>query len=729
MIRLSAWPQKSPTMNWYELQWPTLLEVKSVQTWFSALCGYSHSCGIQFVVHAKCQSVRFYIAVPRPMSASAIGQLQHFLPDIETVKQRRPVFRIQQLVELRVLRQPFLPLLNPELPINYSLLGSLTQLRMGEEVVISTILHSRRKGRTTLPAKQFRHTGWGGMLLEALWRGPQSLNSQTQRAVQRYIQDAGWRIKVKIGITAAHTSRYARLIEQLVGAWRVAVQHNVRLGVKVMSPAIWTQVSKLWTPRISVSFQELSQLLAWPYGEHEFSGVSRVRSKYVPAALHTLGTDRVIAVTAEKQRPTIHIATKDALLHTHVLGPTGVGKSAVLLNLAVQDMAENRGVIVVDPKGDLISELLVRIPMHRQSDVIILDPNDASRPVGLNPLANSQRPTALVADDILSIFHRLYGSLFGPRTQDILHAGLLTLGTVPDMSLSVLPILFTNPAFRYRLISQIHDPLGLSSFWSWYDSLSDAERLNVTAPLMNKLRAFLLRPAMRRVIGQSHPKFDMNDVFTKHKILLVNLAKGTLGSETSQLFGSLVISQIWQTIQQRINQPPESRSPVFVYIDEMQDYLNLPIPIEEILAQSRSYGVGMVLAHQHLNQLPSELRSGVMTNARNRICFQLDHDDAVTMAKSATKLDPSDFEHLARFQVYARLVAKGSIMPWCSGTTLPPVEPTNDGRKLIELSRRRYGRDAADIETALGGLIAGQPNPRRLSLDGIGRQHQYRQEQ
>jgi hypothetical protein len=286
------------------------------------------------------------------------------------------------------------------------------------------------------------------------------------------------------------------------------------------------------------------------------------------------------------------------------------------------------------------------------------------------------------------------------------------------MSLCTLPILYTNPAFRWRLVNALHDPLGLGSFWSWFDTISDNERNAVLAPVMNKLRAFLLRPAMRRVIGQGRPKFNMSEVFTNHKILLVNLAKGNIGSEASKLFGSLVVSQIWQAIQARSKLPAASRTPAFVYVDEVQDYLHLPTDISDVLAQSRSYGVGMVLAHQHLGQLPNDLKAGVMSNARSRICFQLSHEDATVMAKSSKILTPNDFENLSRYHVYAKLVANGEVLPWTSGKTLAPSKPISDATALRVMSRTRYGRDSADVETELGGLLVGIEPDRKRTLIG-----------
>ena len=265
-----------------------------------------------------------------------------------------------------------------------------------------------------------------------------------------------------------------------------------------------------------------------------------------------------------------------------------------------------------------------------------------------------------MVDDLIATFRKLYPNSFGPRTQDILSAGLLTLATKPDMTLADLPRLFSDAIFRHSLTQLAKDNEGITSFWKWYSDVSDNERLYALAPVMNKLRPFLMREQLRRVIGQAKPKFDINEVFTDQKILIVNLAKNKIGTEITQLFGSLVVAQIWRAIQARAEVDEADREPCYVYIDEVQDYLHLPTDIGEVLTQARGYKVGLVLAHQHLNQLPDELRSGVLANARSRICFQLSHQDAVTIAKSSFRLEARDFENLAPYHIYAKLVAGGA---------------------------------------------------------------------
>jgi len=403
------------------------------------------------------------------------------------------------------------------------------------------------------------------------------------------------------------------------------------------------------------------------------------------------------------------LSPADSLRHLHLLGPTGSGKSTLLLNLITQDMAAGRGVVVIEPKGDLIADVLQRIPAHRVNDVVLLDPTDSERPVGLNPLARGGRSPELVADQLLGLFHSLYAAHWGPRTQDILGASLLTLARMPGMTLAALPLLLTDAGFRRRVLPKVVDPIGLEPFWSAFDAWSEPERAAAIAPVMNKLRPLLMRPELRAIIGQTRPRFDLRQVFTERKVLLVNLARGLLGPETSALLGSLVVSQLWQTTLGRSSIVPERRHPVFVYVDEFQDYLHLPLDFADALAQARGLGVGFGLAHQYLHQLDPAMRSAVLANAQSRVAFRLPSEDARVLA-AGSALDPEDFQSLGAFQCYAQLMAGAALQPWCSTRTLPAGQPTSDPALIRAASREAYGTDRADIEADLHHLIFRRPS-------------------
>ncbi|HUC89337.1 MAG TPA: type IV secretion system DNA-binding domain-containing protein [Patescibacteria group bacterium] len=701
--------RRHTALSWYELGWPQDLDAKHVTSWLQALSGNHASTGLRFITIATRQDTRHYIVVAAKHAQTILHLISTFLPDVEATKSEAVSLSATLSGKLRMTtKNRVLEIKQPEV-VSHAVLSAVRNVQKDERIVIEWLLGSRQSPQA-IPNKieGFQSSSWVGMLAEAVLHAPRQLDAQSRNSMRSKHEVASWKAAMYVGVQAATRERCSHLYNQVSGAIRSAEAPGVRLGLALAKPdCLKTSYSPLFWP-LRVNVDELTGLLHWPLGKQAISGVQRITSKRLAVQSAPPYKGRIIAESnIPGSRRMLALGPQDALMHTHVLGPTGVGKSTLLLNLITQDIADNRGVVVIDPKGDLVNDILERIPAKRRDEVVILDPSDASRPVGLNPLARHGQPSSLVVDDILAVFRGLYGSYFGPRTQDILHAGLLTLTSIPGMSLCTLPILYTNPAFRYRLVNGLHDPLGLGGFWSWFDTISDAERNNVLAPVMNKLRAFLMRPAMRRVIGQGEPLFKIEEVFTKRRILLVNLAKGNLGSEAAQLFGSLVVSQVWQAVQSRSNVPQNKRAPAFVYVDEVQDYLHLPTDIGDVLAQSRSYGVGMALAHQHLGQLPTDLKTGVLSNARSRICFQLSHDDANVIAKSSKILEPHDFENLSRYHIYARLVAAGEVAPWASGKTLAPQRAVSDPAIIRALSRERYGRDAVDVEVELGGQIAG----------------------
>ncbi len=477
-----------------------------------------------------------------------------------------------------------------------------------------------------------------------------------------------------------------------------------------------------WRLPLRLNSDELAAVSAFPVGLSSDLPVDMTPSRLLPPSSAIRRRGRIIgrATFPGRERP-LALTPKDSLRHLHAIAPTGAGKSTLLLNLITQDLSAGRAVVVIEPKGDLIADVLARIPAARINDVVLLDPTDSARPVGLNPLALHGRSPELVADQLLGMFHSLYAEHWGPRTQDIMGASLLTLARL-KMSIAALPLLLTDAGFRRRVLPKVVDPLGLGPFWSTYESWSEAQKAEAIAPTMNKLRPLLLRPELRAMLGQTDG-FDLRRIFTERKVLLVNLCKGLLGPETSALLGSLIVSQLWQAILGRAAITPERRHPVFVYVDEFQDYLHLPVDFADALAQARGLGVGFALAHQYLHQLDPAMRSAVLANAQSRVAFRLPIEDARVLAANG-RLAPEDFQSLGAFECYMEVVSGGTVQPWCSAVTLPASEPTSDPAMVRAASRLSYGVDRASVETELTELfsprrqVADDLSPRRRSPGG-----------
>jgi hypothetical protein len=549
---------------------------------------------------------------------------------------------------------------------------------------------------------------WLGALLLAPFGPPQPVDTELRNAVRDKRAEPGWRAQARVAVRAKSGGRERQLVRQVVGALRSAEAPGVNFRVHPTSIVRVVRAAPGWRMPLRLNATELATVSTWPVGQTSELPVDMIGSRLVAPSAAIPSRGRVIgsATFPGRERP-LALTPTDALRHLHVLGPTGSGKSTLLVNLISQDMAAGRAVVVIEPKGDLIADVLTRIPPGRIGDVVVLDPSDSVRPVGLNPLALGGRSPELAADQLLGLFHSLYAAHWGPRTHDILGASLLTLARLPGMTLAALPLLLTDAGFRRQVLRGIDDPIGLTPFWTAYEAWSEAERATAIAPVMNKLRPLLLRPELRAVIGQARGSFDLRRVFTERKILLVNLNKGLLGPETSALLGSLVVSQLWQGVLGRSAISPEQRHPVFVYVDEFQDYLHLPLDFADALAQARGLAVGFTLAHQYLHQLEPAMRSAVLANAQSRVAFRLPSEDARAIASGST-LAPEDFQSLGAFQCYAQLVANAAIQRWCSAATVLPGEQVSDPEAVRAASRSAYGVDRAETEADLHDLFVGR---------------------
>jgi hypothetical protein len=699
---------KRPPITWCHLRWPREVTPEQVVQAFHLLATVG---GQPVVLEAVGSSgrVEHRLALPAAEAVSAALQMQATIPGlaIETASDR-PKLNVTRAAELRLSTRRR-PLRTDDIAsTNRAILTALAGARRGERLAIQWLL-GRPLVSIAVPNQLvgWNVESWLGALLLAPFSPPRAADPEVRNALRDKQAEPGWQAALRIGVMAKTAARQRQLIAGALGALRASEAPGVRLYARAGSRRAIAQARLPWRWPLRLNATELAAVAAWPVGITAELPVARTGSRLLPPTV-SARRGRVLgeATFPGRERP-LALTPLDSLRHLHVVGPTGTGKSTLLLNLIAQDMAAGRAVVVIEPKGDLIESVLERIPATRTADVVLLDPSDTERPVGLNPLALNGRSPELAADQLLGLFHSLYLANWGPRTHDILGASLLTLARARGMSLAALPLLLTDAGFRRLVVAGVADPIGLGPFWSGFEAWSERERAAAIAPVMNKLRPLLLRPELRAVIGQTRASFELRRVFTERKILLVNLSKGLLGPESASLLGSLVISQLWQAVLGRGAVAPERRHPVFVYVDEFQDYLHLPLDLSDALAQARGLGVGFTLAHQYLHQLEPRMRSAVLANAQSRVAFRLPSEDARTVAADSPQLVADDFQSLGAFEAYAQLVAEGAVQPWCSLRTLPASTAISDPRAVRAASRAAYGVDRADIEADLHRLFGG----------------------
>jgi hypothetical protein len=426
-----------------------------------------------------------------------------------------------------------------------------------------------------------------------------------------------------------------------------------------------------------LSVSELAAIAHLPY-DPAVPGLTRAGANSIPpppqVAAGGRGCKLLGDADAGPARP-IALRVPDARQHLHVLGATGAGKSTLLAHLVLTDARAGRAAVVIDPRGDLINDLLDRLPETAVSRVWLIDP-DTTPPPALGVLAG---PDAnLAGDNLVGIFRRIFADSWGPRTDDILRSAVLTLQQTAGATLADVPRLLTDEAYRTRATRRLTDDI-LTGFWTWYSGLSPEARANAIGPVMNKLRAFLLRPFVRAVVGTPGPGLNMLRLLDGGGLLLVRVPKGTLGDDTARLLGSFVVAKVWEAITARAHQPETRRRDAALVIDEAHSFLNLPHGIEEMLAEARAYRLSVVLAHQNLAQFPPGMRDAVAANARNKVIFAVSPHDARDLAPlTRPNLTEHDLTNLAAYQAAARLITDNSETPAFTLTTRPLPDPVPD---------------------------------------------------
>ncbi len=365
----------------------------------------------------------------------------------------------------------------------------------------------------------------------------------------------------------------------------------------------------------------------------------------------TLGTD---LETGER----VSLARDSRRLGTYVIGLTGTGKTTLLLNIILQDIAEGDGVCVLDPHGDLTEDILKRIPEDREEDVILFEPFDTERSFGLNLFECSDiadpNLVDLVCSQALGTFYKLFHESWGPQMEDLLRVTSLTLIYNQDLderkrpTLAEIPDLLTDEDYRSFLVSRVSEGT-VRGFWEkTYNPLRPYEKLEYHRSSLNKVRRFLLNTTIRNIVGQPTSSLDIRRVMDEGKILLANLSKGRLGEDNSALLGSILVGKILIAALSRADRPPEERRPFHLIVDEYQSFATTSFPT--LQSEARKFAIDTVVAHQYRDQLDID-NKGSTLNVGNKIIFRVNGPDSAELAKEFDNTPPEPIivgEHIIR---------------------------------------------------------------------------------
>ena len=362
------------------------------------------------------------------------------------------------------------------------------------------------------------------------------------------------------------------------------------------------------------------------------------------------------------------LLTPDRLRHQWVLGKTGVGKSTLLLSMITQDIAASRGLALLDPHGELARAVLSHPAMRKRTDVTVYRPAGGTS-LRFNVFRSGrqrQRDRALLTSNLISVFKRHWRDSWGPRLEHILRAALLAVSEHPEATLSLLYRFLTVERLREQVLARVTDPTVLS-FWNVeFRGYSARLRADATAPILNKLGAFVLHPKLRGLTTSVASRLDLVAIMDRSGVLIVDLSVGELGDDASGLIGSLLLTKLQLAAQARRS----DASAFIVYADEFQRFAT--DSISTVLAESRKFGLGLVLAHQYLGQLPESLRDAMFGNVGTVLAFRLGYQDARVVASDLGEpITVHDLTAAARFHFIAKVMANGNELSPFTARLLP----------------------------------------------------------
>lgn len=704
VVKQNDQTQRDKQRRTYRLAFPGELNEAMVTAWIRAISGTlrygpTRLLGVptvSFELWATSEGLRHVLKVPWQHADYVVGQLRSLVPGIRVTPEDDRLWRTwTRTVEVglthtsRTLRIMSAP------DVSASLLASVQALEGPETVLMQWIVTPAPPTHKPILHETMSHQiGW-----QSLVRGGEAnrdeikdrrdkLDEQNVNAVLRVAAYAStpvradhliYRVRASLASTRTASSRFYK---------RLASHQTLQRRIDATS-------APLNFP-MQLSASELTALIAWPIGNPFVSGLPQALSRHLPAPAQVPSEGRIIGRSNfPGNERTVAMAFDDARKHLHVIGPTGVGKSVLLANLMKQDMAAGYGVILIENKGDLFRAALDYVPKERINDVIVVDANDRLWPVGFNIL--NQGDPRVAVDELSNLFDYIYDTK-SVWTRELMYYGLQTLverpgTTFPDLATLIMPR--TEDEVGWADGMRRTKDLELRRFWQRFENQRRDAQDRMSQPLMDRIWQLIGRAEIRNIIGQSESSFQMTDVIKDNKILLVNLEN--IASDTASLAGTLLMNAIWHAVK-----TTKWDRPTFLYLDEFQDFVRLPVNPEDMLAKARSFGLGMTLAHQHLGQLPEELKQAVLSNARSKVVFQTTNKDAGIMSREfGNSVADQDFMTLGKYEAIARIATGEGISSPLTLTTNAPSKSTIDGRYVAQVSRDRYGRRIEDVYTEM----------------------------
>lgn len=456
-----------------------------------------------------------------------------------------------------------------------------------------------------------------------------------------------------------------------------------------------------------LSTEELASIYHFPNKTVETPHIVWLKAKTAPVHAEVPtegGTLMGFAHYRGIKRP-VHLMLKDRMRHAYIIGRTGTGKSELLVEMIKQDIRAGYGVCVIDPHGDLIEDALRFIPPQRAEDVILFDPSDTERPIGLNLLeSQTEEQKHFITGAIINLMYKLYDpqrtGIIGPRFEHAVRNAMLTIMCEPGSTFIEIVRVMTDQKFVQELLPKVQDPI-IRRYWTdQIAQTSDFHKSEVLDYIVSKFGRFVTNKMMRNIIGQSKSAFDFRTVMDEGKILLINLSKGKVGEENSTFLGLLIVPKILAAAMSRVDIPIEKRREFFLYVDEFQNFATPDFAT--ILSEARKYKLALTVANQFIGQMDEEVKNAVFGNVGTMMVLRTGVTDASFIQREFQPVfNENDIVNQERFHAYMKTIVNNEPVPPFS------VDLTKDYAKHLE--EKAKGEKVAQAVIQLSRLKHGKP--------------------
>lgn len=509
----------------------------------------------------------------------------------------------------------------------------------------------------------------------------------------------------------AHLNNIVNVFTQFSGL-NSFTKNKIRMKKAFMSDFIYRYMPMHGHTSILTS-EELATVYHFPNKSIATPHIFWVTSKRAPAAANMPSTGLYLGKSTYRGLSRdVFIERDDRRRHMYIIGKTGTGKTEFLKQMIAQDIKNGEGVGVVDPHGDLIEDILQTIPPERAEDVILFDPSDTMRPMGLNMLeASTEEEKHYVVSSIVGLMYKLYDpnktGIIGPRFEHAIRNAMLTVMSRPGTTFIEVVRVLTDAKFVQELLPYVQDPIVRRYWTDQIAQTSDFHKSEVLDYIVSKFGRFVTNKTMRNIIGQSQSAFNFREVMDNQKILLVNLSKGKIGEENSSFLGLILVPKLLIAAMSRQNTPMDQRKDFFLYVDEFQNFATPDFA--QILSEARKYRLDLIVANQFIGQMEEEVKNAIFGNVGTLASFRVGVTDANYLQHEfQPTFSEADLINIDRFNAYMRTVVNGEPIPPFSLDTTKDMEKEKASMNprvselIKELSRLKYGKDVRVIEQVIG---------------------------